>query len=138
MLCVWHIHQGEVLLWESAAIQDPSQNKPVMKNIVCSLNGSPFRLPWEFSFQISICVMDQDSDHHLNTGLLFTGTMVPGIWIVDHLNNEPVKVCYSDVSAIQKFAIQIHTVYLLVVLWLSQWFDILHKTSPFSPLLHER
>ena len=95
------------------------------------------QMPSTVVVQFSDQHLCQDSDHHLNTGLLFPGTMVPGIWIVNHLNNEPVKVCYSDVSAIQKFAIQIHTIYLLVVLWLSQWFDILHKTSPFSPLLHE-
>ena len=29
------------------------------------------------------------------------GTMVPGIWIAGHLNEQPVKVCYSDVFAIQ-------------------------------------
>ena len=36
------------------------------------------------------------SDHHLNTG---------------HLNNDKVKVCFSDVSVIQMFTIQITTVF---------------------------
>ena len=31
-------------------------------------------------------------------------------YISGHLNSEQVKVCYSDVSAIQMFAIQIPTV----------------------------
>ena len=39
------------------------------------------------------------SDHHFNTG---------------HLNNEQVKVCYSDVSVIQIFVIQIPTVTLSI------------------------
>ena len=30
---------------------------------------------------------------------------------LNHLNNKPVKVCYSDVSPIQMFAIQIPTLY---------------------------
>ena len=37
------------------------------------------------------------------------GTMVPGIWKENHLNNEQVKVHFSDDSAIQ-MAIQIPTV----------------------------
>ena len=33
-------------------------------------------------------------------------TIVPGIWIVNYLNNKQVKVCYSDVSSIQIFTVQ--------------------------------
>ena len=46
---------------------------------------------------------DRYSYHHLNAH-----TMVPSIWIVNHLNNKKVKVRYSDASAIQ-----IPTVYSL-------------------------
>ena len=38
------------------------------------------------------------------------GTMVPGIQIANHFNNEKVKVCYLDVSDIQMFGIQTPTV----------------------------
>ena len=37
-------------------------------------------------------------------------TMVPGISIVNHLNNEQVKNHYTNVSAIQMFTYQIPTV----------------------------
>ena len=56
------------------------------------------------------------SDHYLVNGPVFrppfdyrSAIQMPGtsIWIANHLNNEQVKVCYSDVSAIQMFAIQI-------------------------------
>ena len=39
--------------------------------------------------------------------------MVPGIWMANHLNNEQVNVCYSDVYAIEMFTIQILTVALI-------------------------
>ena len=42
-----------------------------------------------------------------------SSTMVPGIWIANHLNNEQVNVCYSDVYAIEMFTIQILTVALI-------------------------
>ena len=62
------------------------------------------------------------SDHHLFNRPVFRPTfeywftiqipvtMVPGIWIVNHLNNEQLSSCYTDVSAIQMFTIQITTV----------------------------
>ena len=40
------------------------------------------------------------------------GTIVLRIWIANHLNNDQVKVHYSDVAAIQMFAIQIPPVFV--------------------------
>ena len=55
------------------------------------------------------------SSHDLNTDHLnqmVGNQMVQIIWITNHLNNELREVCYSDVSIIWIFAIQIPTVYL--------------------------
>ena len=59
------------------------------------------------------------SDHHLvNRPVLRPPfeywsaiQMRSGIWITNHLNNEQLKVRYSDVSIIQMLAVQIPTVY---------------------------
>ena len=56
---------------------------------------TPFRLPFEYWFAIQM-----------------PGTIVLSIWIANHLNNDQVKVCYSDVAAIQMFAIQIPPVFV--------------------------
>ena len=51
----------------------------------------------------TICLTDWYSEHHLSTGLDSHIPPVPWYWAseINHLNNKQVKVCYSDVTAIQ-------------------------------------
>ena len=87
---------GICLLVEWFAIQMPS-TMVVWYSYYHLINGPVFRPPFEYRSVIEM-----------------PGTMVRGIWLANHLNNEQVKVCHSDVSVIQMFAIQIPTVFLSI------------------------
>ena len=53
------------------------------------VNGSIYKPPFDYRPAIQIPSIN-----------------IQGIWIINHLSNEQVKVCYSDVSAFQMLAIQ--------------------------------
>ena len=53
------------------------------------INGSIYKPPFDYRPAIQIPSIN-----------------IQGIWIINHLSNEQVKVCYSDVSDFQMLAIQ--------------------------------
>ena len=80
--------------------------------VICSL------MEW-FTIQMPYTMKVWYSEHHLvnwpvfrppfeyRSSIQMPGTMVPGIWIANYLNNEQIKASSSNVSAFQIVAIQI-------------------------------